>query len=64
MIRLGGFGKGRGSLIVRAGAYPAAKPFFVKKHPLWKVNIESVGRFAGVHTSLTQPLRPDSVKFY
>jgi hypothetical protein len=51
MIRLGGFGKGRGSLIVRAGAYPAAKPFYVKKHPLWKINIESVGKFSGVHTT-------------
>lgn len=51
MIKLGGFGKGRGSLIVRAGSYPAIKSFYTKKNPSWKINIESVGKLSGVHTT-------------
>jgi hypothetical protein len=51
MIRLGGFGGGRGTLIVRGGAYPASKPFYRKMHPSWKINIQSVGKLSGVHTT-------------
>ena len=51
MIKLGGFGKGQGSLIVRSGSYPAQQPFYTKLHPLWKINIQSVGRLSGVHST-------------
>jgi hypothetical protein len=51
MIKLGGFGGGRGTLIVRGGAYPARKPFYTKTHPSWKINIHSVGKLSGVHTT-------------
>lgn len=51
MIKLGGFGAGRGILMVRGGAYPAAKPFYTKANPSWKIDIQNVGKLNGVRTT-------------
>lgn len=50
MIKLGGIGEGRGTLIVRGGAYAAAQPFYTQSDRPWEISIQGVGKFSRTQT--------------